>query len=538
MKRREAIKVLGLGAVAPLMLKERFAAQNQSASSAATTGRVDFPADVQEFMKKLYPAERPPRPSPPPAETHFTVQNRKKQVIRGIGFEIQSDGIRSGNKGLDEEEVGIPHDLVPGERARLYKEMLTGFRYCRLAGGLYLRGTDAAQMYLQSRWSEQFAELRETFHEARLEGASFEYWSPLPYWKANRRYVGTATHPMEHDPENVLRCYGPGFASDPDYKGDTGRFLNDFAKACRQDLITLRNAGIPISYWNLQNEPFVNSLYSSCTYTSETYAQTFEAVAPQIRKLDSKIAIIADTSLSWDFPYIRSVLDNPSKAPLVDALVIHLIGVNSSFIRPKAERSGKPRFNNEFEYLQGPATAARCLNTVQVIMNWFQLADAPAWFWLHALKPYQNAEASGYSLGFWRPLNEADPKRDIAYPDLKPGHWKWNPYNWHAVGSFVRRLPWNSVSIDVFESDSSDDDLRIMAFTRPNGKLTVVVSNRSYVPHTFRIDTARSGRTFRGYRYTPDNAGTDCQGAYIGAQEGPQIAPLVPDLAWEFWEEQ
>jgi hypothetical protein len=222
MKRREAIKVLGLSAVAPLMLNRRSAAQNQSANSAATSGGADFTAEVLEFMKKLYPPERPPRLSPPPAETRFSVQNRKKQVIHGIGFEIQSDGIGSGNKGLTEEAVGIPHDLVPGERARLYKEMLTGFRYCRLAGGLYLRGTDAAQMYLQPRWPEQFAELREMFHEARLEGASFEYWSPLPYWKANRRYVGNATHPMQRDPENVLRCYGPAFASDPDYKGDTG----------------------------------------------------------------------------------------------------------------------------------------------------------------------------------------------------------------------------------------------------------------------------------------------------------------------------
>jgi hypothetical protein len=534
MERRKAIKMLGLGAVVPLMLKGGSWAQNSSSAPSNT----EFVKEVQEYMKKLYPAERPPRPSLPALETRFLVRDRKKQVILGIGFEIQSDSIASGNRGLLEERIGVPHDLVQSERARFYAEMLAGFRFCRLAGGLYLRGTDTEQMHLQPRWPEQFTELREMFQEARLESASLEYWSPPPYWKANRRYVGSASQPLSRDPENVLRCYGPNFPSDPDYKGNTGRFLKDFAKACRQDLITLQTAGIPISFWNLQNEPFVNSHYSSCTYTHEAYAQTFEAVAPEIRRLDSKIRIIADTALNWDFPWIRPVLDNPSKTHLVDLLAIHLIGVNSSVIRPPAESSGKPRFNNEFEYIQGSATAARCLNTVQVIMNWFQLADAPTWFWLHALKPYQNAEASGYSLGFWRPLNESDPSRDAAYPDLKPGHWTWNPYNWHAVGSFVRRLPWNSTSVEVVESDSSDDDLRIMSFIRPNGKLTVVVSNRCYAPHTFRIDTARPGKTFQGYRYTPDNAGTDCQGTPVGILNGPQIAPQVPDLAWEFWEEQ
>ena len=537
MKRREVMRILGLSALSPLVSNVRSDSQTQSSNS-STSSAGGFSAEVQEYMKKLYPVERPPRPTPPPTESSFSVLDKKKQVIRGIGFEIQSDGIKSGNAGLTEEPTGVPHDLVPDERARMYKEMLTGFRYCRIAGGLYLRGTDPTQRNLQPRWPEQFAELREMFHEARLEGASFEYWSPLPYWKANRRYVGTASRPMMRDPENVLRCFGPNFSSDPDYRGDVARFLNDFAKACRQDLVILQHVGIPISFWNLQNEPFVNSLYSSCTYTSETYARTFEAVAPLIRDLDSKIAIIADTSLNWDFPYIRPVLDDSSKTHFVDFLAIHLIGVNSSFVRPKPERSGKPRFNNEFEYLQGPATPARCLNTVQIIMNWFQLGDAPAWFWLHALKPYQNSEASGYSLGFWRPLSESGPEKDISYPELKPGYWKWNPYNWHAVGSFVRRLPWNSVSVDVLEADSSDDDLRIMAFTQPNGKLTAVVSNRSFAPHTFKIHTARSGKMFRGYRYTPDDAGTDCLGVDIGPQHGPQISPRVPDLAWEFWEEQ
>jgi hypothetical protein len=70
------------------------------------------------------------------------VPSATKQTITGIGFEIQSDSIGSGNHGLPEEPIAIPHDLIPAERERLAKEMLRGFRYCRLAGGLYWRGLD------------------------------------------------------------------------------------------------------------------------------------------------------------------------------------------------------------------------------------------------------------------------------------------------------------------------------------------------------------------------------------------------------------
>ena len=43
---------------------------------------------------------------------------------------------------LPETTTSVPHDLLPPERLRFYQEMLKGFRYCRLAGGLYWRGLD------------------------------------------------------------------------------------------------------------------------------------------------------------------------------------------------------------------------------------------------------------------------------------------------------------------------------------------------------------------------------------------------------------
>jgi O-glycosyl hydrolase len=314
------------------------------------------------------------------------------------------------------------------------------------------------------------------------------------------------------------------------------RFLSDFAAACRADLETLKAAGIPVVFWNLQNEPMANTTYSTCIYSPANYARTFLAVASVIRAYDPHIRILADTGPSWDFPYVRPVLDNPSTAALVDDLVIHHIGSNANVVHPPNERSGKPRFQNEYEYqpYQGPATPDKCLNTVDHIMNWFQVAQAPTWFWIHALKPYTNEEASGYSLGFWRPSASSGAP---GYPaGLMPGHWTWNPYNWNAVGSFVRHLPWDSRSVAVDES-APDDDLRVLAFLRPDGKLTVVVSNRCSAPHTCHLRTGVAGATFKGFRYTPDEAGEDCGGLAAGERSGPSISTTLPDLSWEFWEQ-
>lgn len=481
-----------------------------------------------------YPIQRPHREVPPPPEGNYVVHpDQLRQVIKGFGFEIQSDSIASGNKGLPEDLTSVPHDLVPEERTRFYNEMLKGFRYVRLAGGLYWRGLDADKKQLQGRWPEQLPELSDMIKTAGIEGASFEYWSPAPYWKANNSLTGWTGNGMQ----NVLRCFGKDFKNDPVYHGDADKFLADFAQACRNDLQTLKDNGIPISFWGLQNEPFANTPYSSCIYSGAGYVKTFKAVAPVIRKFDPNISIIADTGPSWKFSYVRPVLDDPATSSLVDDLVIHHVGCNSNDDMPGPEPSGKPRFENEYEYLDGPASPDRCLNTAQDIMNWFQIGGAPTWFWIHALKPIGNSEASGYSLGFWRPQHEATPSTNPKFQDLQPGHWTWNNYNWFAVGSFIRHMPWNCQAVDVTE-ELRDNDLRILAFKKPDGKLTVVLSNRSGSPHIFHVTTGLQNAAFKGFRYTPKDAGTNCEGEPLDALQGGIISPQVPDRTWEFWEQQ
>ncbi|MCG8581898.1 MAG: hypothetical protein MI866_18370, partial [Bacteroidales bacterium] len=76
-----------------------------------------------------YPVVRPERKIPAPDKGSYRILPEKdKQVVWGLGFEIQSDSIASGNEGLPEARTSVPHDLVPSERKRLADEMLRGFR--------------------------------------------------------------------------------------------------------------------------------------------------------------------------------------------------------------------------------------------------------------------------------------------------------------------------------------------------------------------------------------------------------------------------
>lgn len=608
--------------------------------------------------------------------------DKPKQTILGMGVEIQSDSIDSGNNGLPEEPIAVPHDLTPSERERFAKEMMTGFRYVRLAGGLYWRGTDREGKFLQPRWPSQLEELREMMETAGIEGLSFEYWSPAPFWKANRSYTALTT-PDGHA-RNVLRPFAPGFDKDPDYMGNRGRFFTDFADAVVTDIKTLSAAGLRTSMFGLQNEPDINhTIYSTCEYPdSPSYLAAFQPVASAIRAHDPGIMIFADTAHTR---FIGPGMDNPEIAKLVDAYVVHTTGWASKTVaevdaKIRSKLPPRPWFQNEYEYLTGGATADRCLNMVEHILNSFQLGENPTWFWLHALKPVRNAEASGYSLGFWKslidPITEITSEKHrrwvggpefsrlpeklrnleivsakrgdtsrpgVAYnflvnqpvtvylavqdlgafvPDAKwepadltlawdggtdrvfkrsfergevsipshpgvdgdrhgvphlafvepagpaaaldieigvnqpilvrsqaialerkaaavpPGHWIYNPFNWHAVGSFAKRMPWNSVALDVDEG-KPDDGARILAYRRPNGKLTVVVSNRSETDkRSFDMATGLGDDArWEGFRFTPYEAGTGTMGVPVGTLSGTRINPTLSPQSWEFWEQ-
>lgn len=443
-----------------------------------------------------------------------------KQEIWGLGVEIQNDAIGSGNHGLPDEVIAIPDNLTKSERQRFYKHLLKGFRYCRLAMGLYFRGLDSSGQHIIERYPHQIEDLKEMIDQSGMEGISMEYWSPAPYWKSTNSYIGGTL------------------------KSDDPEFLDAFGDALVADVKYMQQHGIKISMWGLQNEPSVGNpgnlsiggappqSYSTCYYDPDLYYKAFRMIAPKIRNAAPKALIMVDSQSGNAGVRGKKIQQDTNLLKLVDAWVYHRVGSDANLMIKEAplytsNTFDKPVFQNEFEY-QHRSSDKLFVNTAQSIINWLTFANSPTWFWLHALKPTYNVEASGYSLGFWRPEDDNDFSH---FPGIKKGHWDYNPLNYNAIAGFLKYMPWNSRRY-VVEEDTVRHDNRIMAFKTPSGHLVVVLTNRSGNPFTFHVTTGKNKR-FRGYRYTASSRDTG-----LGILSGPDITPTLPDLSIEFWVEQ
>jgi O-glycosyl hydrolase len=446
--------------------------------------------------------------------------DQPQQKILGLGFEIQSDSIGTGNHGMPNDVIAIPHDLTPSERQRFYHDMLHGFRYSRLALGLYLRGLDADKKHIVERYPGQMKDLREMMQESGIEGFDVEYWSPAPYWKSTQRYEG-----------GTIR------ADDP-------QFVDAFTDNVIEDLKYLQSNGLHIAMWALQNEPAIGHLdhpdqinYASCFYGADDYFNVMKVAVPKVRALLPNVHIHSNSWKGQADPSADLIRKDPALLQQIDAWTWHQIGHDSNDeITRQAEYTanavGKPVYQNEFEYDFYPSRPIKpkdaFINTAQSIMNWMVFENSPTWFWLHALKPVSNFEAQGYALGFWRPAGDTNFTKE---PNLQPGHWEYNAKNWNAIAGFLRYMPWDSIRLAVDE-DTVRKDSRIMVWKSPAGKLGLVVTNRSGAPFNFGI--ALPGKVkMTGHRYTVTRLD-----APLSSQRADHLQVTVPDQAIEFWIEQ
>jgi O-glycosyl hydrolase len=453
----------------------------------------------------------------------YTIRfDEPQQVIKGLGFEIQSDSIGSLNLGMPDQVIAVPHDLTPSERVRFYKQMLHGFRYARLAMGLYLRGLDEDQKHIIERYPGQMDDLKTMQRSAGIEGFDVEYWSPAPAWKSNHSYYGGTI--AAHDPA----------------------FLNAFSDAMVDDLRYLQAHGLHISMWSLQNEPVfgIDPLtdehgkqtvtkmpYAICFYSPADYAATLHYTIPKLRALIPDLPVHAN---SWDGPaglYAAEIRKDPELLQSLTAWSWHQVGENSN--KQIDDRSmymqgaaGKPVYSTEFEYQPRDLLKidSPFMNTGQSLMNWMVFENSPTWFWLHALKPVTNLEAKGYSLGFWRP----DGVRNDSHADLQPGHWEFNAQNWNALAGFLKYLPWDATRLTVDESIVQHDQ-RILVWRSKEGVLGLALSNRGKEPYTFHIVSSHN-LSLSGHRYTIDKLNQA-----IGRKHGAQVSIRVAPQSFEFW---
>jgi O-glycosyl hydrolase len=452
-------------------------------------------------------------------------EDQPQQVIKGLGFEIQSDSIGSGNAGMPDDVIAVPHDLTSSEKTRFYTEMLHGFRYSRLAMGLYLRGNDAQKKQIVERYAGQMDDLRTMQQVSGLEGFDVEYWSPAPYWKANKTYYG-----------------GTIAGSDP-------AFVNAFTDALAEDLRYLESHGLRIAQWGLQNEPVVgrlqqtpgagqngdaNQSYANCSYAPALYAAVLHVAVPKIRAVAPGVQIQAP---SWDGSageYAGEIRKDPELLKNIDAWTWHQIGHNSNdqiLLREKYLRGAddKPVYENEFEYQpwdKNMKVDDYFMNTGQSLMNWMVFENSPVWYWIHALKPVSNMEATGYALGYWRP--EGELKQNIR-PELKPGHWEFNPHIWNAIAGFLKYMLWDSTRLNVEESAVLNDQ-RILVWRTKTGKLGIALSNRGPVPFTFHL-SGMQAVALVGHRYTVKALDIPLGGRSVGKD----ISITVPAQSFEFW---
>ena len=458
-----------------------------------------------------------------------------QQTIWGLGVEIQSDSIASGNGGLPEEPNSAPHDLIQSERDRFYSDMLKGFRYVRMAGGLFYRGTDEEGKHLQERWETQDEELAELVEKSGVEGFNFEFWSPMPYFKANGKYT---INGEKDNQKKMLRCFGPDFADDPVYHGDKEKFLNDFADTLVEDFQRMREDGLPIVQFSLQNEPAITSVYgdySHCYYTPQAYYETCKVVLPKLKEAFPDLFIHATSWEGQNASESKMIKADKNLFPYVDGWSYHRVGYNSNDPLDSADylnagTEGLPVICTEFEYQPWSFSGQddyRFVNTAQMIMNWMTFENSPTFYWLHALKPLGNVESLGYSLGFWR--KPGDTGEYEVCNHVEEGHWDYNYQNWNAIRGFLKYMPWDSVRYTVNE-DQVRREQRIMAWKSPEGRLAFALTNRSN-EFCFKVDTGLEDTVFHGYRLT-----SDCEEEIdLGTKTGGEISTVLDPYTIEFW---
>lgn len=501
------------------------------------------------------------------------------QTFMGGYIEIQPDSFSGGSTtpATDGSTAlwGFPYSLTPSEQNRLRDTIFpgdgTGLRFVRFPMGFAYRGarnidgTSGLARNVGERFTGQNAALANMISNVVAGGGGLapEYWSPAPHWKTTSTFGnGTLWAGAAYSRATTLDSIR---VSDPtQYAAQIAAFTD----AVIDDMEYVQANVGPIRMFGLQNEPTlaIAQNYGTCGYTGQLLIDVHKVLIPKIRgssALSTYGGQPNDILLHYQsWTGFLTDAGGVGSAIVSDATVLSTgktafqelwaasyhriedISADADYLRTnaatwKATAPAKAHFINEFEYFTpGDHTPEwRFANTVLQMVHALSELNAPVVMpIIHVSKQVgqdsSSSNTDGYALTRVRlpspfsqdPSTPGDPDPTLAFQ-----HFDFVDENWNAAQAVLANVPVGSVRRPI--SKPTTAGVNGVTFTRPDGKLSILLVNRTASDATLRFDL-KASRTLSGKRYRHDDPGSN-----LAVATGRFRTFVVPAYSSEAWVE-
>jgi O-glycosyl hydrolase len=270
-----------------------------------------------------------------------------------------------------------------------------------------------------------------------------------------------------------------------------GYAYGEFADWWRETIVAYREAGVPVNYVGIQNEPDFTAAYDSGRFSAGEgqfagYGQALAAVRQRFSTLDSPPALIGPEVIGLNVANISGYLQNLDSNDL-DVVAHHLYSggdpnapdsYNGSMAQMAGVAAGKPIIMSEFApEAQGP----QFFETAWLIHNALSVEGASGY--LYWALGWRNREGN----------QPVDPGL-VTLEDPRPGApafstekgYTINP-TYYAVKHYSK---WLDVGFQRVGASSSANGLRASAYISPESdRITVVLLNTDGQAHTVSLAT-------------------------------------------------
>ncbi len=298
-------------------------------------------------------------------------------------------------------------------------------------------------------------------------------WSPAPYLKNSESLYGEGTLAKDENGEYVYDKYG-------EYWYQTIKAYND--------------AGIPVDYLSIQNEPDFVASYESCSFDPEesgkaaSYQKSFDAVYNACQKLENPPKMLAPETMSFKIASLSKFID-----PILENNPESLYGIGHHLY--VGATKGKPyTYNLEFasiakrypklpkwqtEYYEGDF-----MDTVQIIQNSMLYENLNCYiFWGGVWKNPGQKEMDNL-IGMDAGSDEETWDHEHGYI-IGEKYYSMRHFSEYILPGYIRIG--TNIRTDDKEEDSDDeaelsvvrqelDDLSCSAYISPDKKRIVLVS--------------------------------------------------------------